>query len=714
MTPFEKFTGVKPDLSNIRVFGCKVFTLNEDESRSKLDARAIPGIFLGYAEQSKAYLVYQPQSDKLVRSRDVKFLEDQTWLPRLPTPTLDLKTHEDRGCEQAPPQHTNQEKDESSTTYTNNPESNKGEDESSPTQSSNTESNRGAEEQSHSTLDNTHSSMNKSPTFTRSGRLSKFPRIYEEYDMEEPLEEIYTITSNHNPLRIPKPTQAIRIPGWHAAMQKEINSMAKNGVYLLVPRTPEMRVVRSQWILKWKTSTDGPVEKARIVANGSSQTQGIDHQETYAPVVKSQTLRVAFSLAAARSYRIKQRDIATAYLNAALKEEVYMAEPLGFQTTGANGIPMVWKLLKSLYGLRQSGRNWNECLDEALLDFGMTRSKWDPCLYTINIEGKHLMLIIYVDDIMIFFDDDTLWDSFEKFLNSTFDNTDSDTEGSATILGINYNVDSQQGKIHLHQGNYIKQMLAIHNMQDCHQVTTPSVSRPLDDEASKPITNIKEHQQMFGSLSWLATTTRPDIAHAVSKIGQTMANPTNADHQAIKRVFRYLKGTMDLGPTYLRNQGEKSSTSVLIGYADADFAGALDRRSNSGFVFILNGSAISWISKRQGCVALSTTEAEYMSASTATQEAIFLRGILKDMGEEQLEPTLLYQDNQSTMALANNYATSNRSKHIDVKYHHIRESIATKQVRLEFISTKDMIADCLTKSVPAFNLKQATQVMFGK
>lgn len=232
-------------------------------------------------------------------------------------------------------------------------------------------------------------------------------------------------------------------------------------------------------------------------------------------------------------------------------------------------------------------------------------------------------------------------------------------------------------------------------MSESHPAPTPMVNGGDTDEYSPLFADITLYKSLVGSLLYTATYTRPDIAFAVAKAGQAFTAPTERDWKAAKRILRYLKGTMDYSLVY-----KSQDKPQLIGYSDADWAGdRCDRKSISGFVFTYGNSIISWASKKQQCVSLSSTEAEYVAGSMAAQEATYLRNLLAELHHRQEVATTLFQDNQSAIVLANDTVTTKRSKHIEIKYHYIRDCVERKLIMCQYINTRQMLADCMTKAV---------------
>jgi hypothetical protein len=265
------------------------------------------------------------------------------------------------------------------------------------------------------------------------------------------------------------------------------------------------------------------------------------------------------------------------------------------------------------------------------------------------------------------------------------------------------------GIVKIDQEKYLKEVLARFGMEECKPVSTPAVDTAKEEDPSQPA-NKQEYMCMVGSLIYLSVVTRPDIAYAVGRAGQAMANPTQADLVSVKRILRYLQATREIAITYSR-----SGNARLEGYTDSDWAGDKGtRRSTSGYVFTLAGAAISWASKCQQTVALSSCEAEYIAASSAAQEVVYLRTLLHGLKHEQEGPTVLHQDNQGAIAIGKDFVSNRRTKHIDIRYHYIRERVEKGDIELKYLSTEEMIADCLTKPVGKQILDRAMIQLFGK
>jgi hypothetical protein len=305
-------------------------------------------------------------------------------------------------------------------------------------------------------------------------------------------------------------------------------------------------------------------------------------------------------------------------------------------------------------------------------------------------------MLIWVDDVIIFgndvkFTNQTIAELMKRYQATDYGQPDQ-------IIGIGIHVDAQSGTIKLSQAKYIDKILRQHKMEDCKPVATPiDPSVKLQKANGAPDPKIQSgYAAAVGSLMFLAIATRPDIAYAVQSLSQFSANPTPEHWSAIKRVFRYLQGTRDLGLTY----GGGDFTTQFAAYSDADWGADInDRKSISGYVYLLSGGAISWSSKKQPTTALSSTEAEYMAATHATRHAIWLRQLLAELGFSQPGTSAIYGDNQSSIALTRDAQYHARTKHIDIRHHFIREHVDAGDIELVYCPTEDNMADILTKGL---------------
>eukprot|EP00873_Tetraselmis_striata_P007785 jgi/Tetstr1/428049/TSEL_018105.t1 len=363
----------------------------------------------------------------------------------------------------------------------------------------------------------------------------------------------------------------------------------------------------------------------------------------------------------------------------------------------------------SLYGLKQSPRNWHNTLHKFLVCYGFQQLTSDPGAYVYWQGGQLIcILVVYVDD-MIFAFKDAVWAAdFKTALGARFDIKDLGV--CAWALGMAVERDWDNATLKVHQAKYIDDMLHKFNLADAYAVSTPAEVGADVPGTNKPLAAEMPYQALVGSLLYAMVATRPDIAEAVSKLCRVMAKPEERHWQATKRVLRYLKGTNILGLTF---SGGKAD-GLLHGYCDADWAGDVASRcSTTGFVFMLCGAAVSWKSQLQATVALSTAEAEYMALCGAVCEALFLRELLRKLCCAQSEATVIFEDNQSCIALTRNPMTHGRSKHIAIKYHFTREKVLSGEVAIEYCPTAQMVADALTKALGRLKHAEFAMQMLG-
>jgi hypothetical protein len=484
------------------------------------------------------------------------------------------------------------------------------------------------------------------------------------------------------------------------AMTSEYESLLRSGTWELVPLPSGRKKIGCRFVYAAKSDENGILIKfkARLVAQGFRQVEGIDYNETFAPVTRLTTIRTMCALAAHQDLHLQQMDVKTAFLNGDLEEEVYMAQPEGFVEYGKE--ELVCRLKRSIYGLKQSPRMWYTKLDAFLTSIGMTRSHSDHSLYTKSQDDKFLAVAVYVDDLVICSNDLQELNSFKFSMSNRFEMKD--LGDLRHILGIRVTRNKKEGTIHLDQKTYIQDILARFNMTECKQTVTPMEANAKLTKALCPTTEKEKlemrsvpYRQLIGSLMYAMTCTRPDIAYSVSKLSRFLCNPGNSHWQAAKRVLRYLKGTPTHGITYRRGHGRP----ILVGYADADHAMGCSAKSTSGYVFLSGGAAISWRSKLQSIVALSTAEAEYVSLAEASSECVWLRKLLEDLNAPQTHATTIHEDNQSCIALTKNDEFHFRTKHIAVKYHFTRSLIENNSLKVTYCSTDKMLADNFTKSL---------------
>lgn len=674
-TPEGIWTGSEIDLSGMRIFGSPVMVHVPKQRRRKWDSKSTKMLFIGYGENVKGYRCIDSSTGRIVYSRDVVFMESNVEvIGSVPIDIDDIVSVGEK----------NDAETESDDDYP---------DADDPPNAS--EQQAEPDEQNAS---NTSEASNAPYAPGASGlegqaprRSSRIPRPidfgrYGYVSYAAMIDE-----TNVDPNTVEEALSCADEPNWKAAMDSELQSLDENNTWTLVDLPSGRKAIRNKWVFKTKRDGEGNIvrHKARLVAKGCSQKYGIDYTETYSPVVRYTSIRYLIALAVKLGLHIDQMDAVTAFLQGDLNEEIYMMQPEG-RTDGTN---RVCKLNKSMYGLKQSGRQWNKKLEKTLRSFGLQKSKVDPCVYFTK--DKRLIIAIYVDDILVFWKDATIRDRLKAALCGAFHMKDMGTAKQCVGLNITYD---GSGGIYLDQSKYARDILARFGMADCKPAKTPSdpnqkLSMDMYGDGNEE-DSVIPYQEAVGSLLYLVQGTRPDIAFAVNDVSRFNNKHGKAHWTAVKRIFRYIQGSIDMKLCFF-------NSDEMTGYTDADWASDVDkRRSCTGFVFTMSGGAISWNSKRQDTVALSSTEAEYMALSSATQEAIWLKEFGKELDSTLEKQTIVIAcDNQSAIKLAETDGFRARSKHIDVRHHHIRDRIENGTIEVRYLPTEEMVADSLTKAV---------------
>lgn len=740
-TPYEIWYGRKPDLTQLRVFGCKAMSHVPKANRTKFKPKSIECTMVGYSEKSKAYRLYDKSKCRIVLSRDVIFIENQFANDEVIDfsnlsnhfPIFDSEADESNATISTVAQNDCDGPINANENQANDFALNEG-DFGDQNESSKEENLTADDSQStnnsvdHATADNyddfvdaegsampansTVISISDDDTLANASpdpiaaapaepenRYNGLPYRQAAKKCIDSLKNIsFAVVSAEvgDPTSVQAAMSRSDANMWRDAMDDEHKSLIENETWQLVNLPPNRRPIDCKWVFKTKRDTNGNVSryKARLVIKGCAQRKGIDYEETYAPVVRYTSIRYLMSIAAKFDLQIDQMDAVTAFLHGKLDEDIFMLQPQGY----SDGTSKVCHLRKSLYGLKQASHVWNAKLNAALLDFGLTRSKQDPCIYYKRNGRKLLVVAIYVDDMLLLSNDTELKSELKIKLSSTFRMKDL---GQATsVLGMNVTRDVKNGTIAIDQSNYIKEILARFGLADCNPVSSPmdvnvklsSQMCPKNNEERQQMERIP-YQEAVGSLMHTIQVSRPDICYAVSVVSRYNNNPGNSHWLAVKRIFRYLKGSIDRKLVF-----NGKGNGDIVGFCDADWAGDLDhRKSTTGYVFKMNDAAISWNSRKQQTVAISTTEAEYMSLAAAAQEAIWLRKLNHEIVGGSNRTIEIHCDNKSAIQLASTAMYHPRTKHIDVKYHFIREQIEMKSIAVKYVGTDDQIADVFTK-----------------
>ena len=505
---------------------------------------------------------------------------------------------------------------------------------------------------------------------------------------------------------------------WTDAMQKEMDSCAEKQVWSYVKRSDLPRganILPAKWVYKIKTDENGAVIqfKARITPKGFRQKEGQDYFEVYARTGMYKSMRIGLSLAAKWDYEVDQLDVPTAFLNADVQEDIFMEIPEGFRDGRED---MVCKVHKSLYGLKQAPRNWYLLVSDFLKASGFRATVSDPCLFFCrSSSGRLILVFLFVDDFQVYYhrDDTADWDLIKAKLVDRFQTKD--MGASKWILGMRIQRNRVARTITLDQELYVTKALEKYGLAECKVAETPEAVGACDQQSNEKPLGPSEHQrymEIVGTLMYAAISTRLDIAHAVHYLASHMLAPTQLHVRAAERVLRYLAGTRGVGLSFgakagatamgdSRGHGERQQLDVCA-FADADWAGdKLDRKSITGWVAKLNGDPISWSSKKQRTVALSTCEAELYAEAAAIQEVLWLRGLMKELRLQSNTGSVVHGDNQAAIAVTKNGIRSDRTKHVDIKYHFVTESVEQGEVVLKWVPTTEQQADIFTKALGA-------------
>ena len=700
-TPYEAWYERKPSVDHLKTFGCVCYSHIPKDERRKLDFKAREAIFLGYGTTVKGYRLYDPKTKRIFYSRDVIFDESKFKSSRNDPKKVEGAGEKVEGAgekvegaaekvEGAAEEIEDEiDIDEDAAKVTKDDVELSINEDAAKVTDNPVETTARANEKTENIQDKNENNENP----RRSSRESKPKTYFGEWA------NVTTLSTTQEPSTVKQALSSNESKQWKAAMTSEIKSLQDNQVWDLVELPKGRRTVSCKWIFKKKLDADGNVEryKSRLVARGFTQKPGIDYDETFSPVVRFESIRTVIAVAAKNSLNLHQMDVKTAFLNGELEEDIYMQQPEGFVEKGKENY--VCKLNRSLYGLKQAARCWNTALDNQLKAMKFSQCTSDPCIYLQEIEGTLFILAVYVDDIILGGACESLIKSIKAALSSRFAVTDMGKLHHFLGVKVVQNV----GNIWIGQAAYCKDLLVRFRMDQSNSTETPmDVScRLLKSEADDESCSKEMYQSAVGSLLYLSTRTRPDISFAVGNVARFNAQPNSTHWSAVKRILRYIKGTTNLGLLYVKGDG------VLVGYSDADWAGDHnDRKSTSGYVFQLSGAAVSWRSKKQSCVALSTAEAEYVALSSATQEAIWMKQLVSSILQERSEkPIVVYEDNKSAICMTKHQQFHGRSKHIDIRHHFVREKVAANEVEVRYCKSVDMIADILTKplSAPKFN-----------
>ena len=688
VSPYEALFQSTPNYSRLRVFGCLCYPWLRPYSQHKLSPRSTPCVFLGYSLTQSAYICYDFSSSKFFVSRHVEFHENEfpfnSFLSSTDNshessssvvhPISTARVYREPLIISSPPSL-----DPSPTTTEQVPSDNgsspSGNTNSTPQETSNVVENIVA-----ATPVPTVAPNNDHQLVTRAKNNIKKPNPK---------------FANNIHLTEVEPTshvQALKDERWRRAMGAEFDSIVRNGTFTLVDPSMASNVVGNRWIFVIKRKADGTIDrfKARLVAKGFHQRPGIDFQETFSPVIKHVTIRVVLGLAARKNWVLRQLDVNNAFLQGKLTEEVYMSQPPGF--IDKDKPHHVCRLHKAIYGLKQAPRAWYNELRDFLLSNGFVNSLADASVFYFHMGDVLIYMLVYVDDIVFTGNNAKAIDRFIQVLSNRF--SLKDMGALSYFLGLE--VTRSSAGIRLNQRKYTTDILSKYHMLGAKPVPTPmasSTSLTMFDGVKLP--DPMEYRAAVGSLQYLAFT-RPDIGFAVNRLSQFMHSPTTVHWEAVKRVLRYLAGTVDHGLWF-----SAKASLELSAYSDADWGGDKDDYSSTGaYIVYLGSHPISWSSKKQKGVSRSSTEAEYRAVTEAASEVKWVISLLSELGVQLPTIPKVYCDNIGATYLCANPVFHSRMKHLALDYHFVRELIQAGVLRVLHVNSIDQLADGLTKPLP--------------
>ena len=584
-TPYEKWYSLKPDLSNIKIFGADAFVFVPDEKRTKLDKKSEKLKLIGYSEESKAYRLLNELTCKITISRHVKFIENLKQINKIDISEDTVKDNEN---------------DEGEFVINLN---------------DGTNVNNATEENIGESDDDEGEENEKNISLMIESEPQNYEKMLKTNDCDK----------------------------WIQAMEEEMNCMYKNDVWELVPKKSDMKIVSNRWIYKIKKNPGeiNNIYRARLVAKGYTQVYGEDYEQTFAPVVQQATFRTLLTISGNKNYTVNHFDVKTAFLNGILEENVYMNQPEGFIKTGYENY--VCKLKKALYGLKQAARSWNTKLSNFLIEIGYEVSAADNCLF-LKIKGDLVIyVLVYVDDLIVSSNKIEEITALHTSLNDEFEMKN--LGRIQHYLGIEI-VRDEFGIFYLNQKNYIEKLLDNFGLKDAKISNIPMDTgyfKNINDGIV--FKDNKVFRKAIGSLLYLCVNTRPDISSSVIILSRRVEKPYRSDWTEVKRILRYLKGTANESLKF----GCMSFDEKLIGFSDADWAGdSSDRKSTSGYIIQLSGSTIDWKCQKQSSVSLSSCESEYIALTEVCKQLIWFKQLLTDM-RIKIKKIKVFEDNQSVL-----------------------------------------------------------------
>ncbi|KAJ9546718.1 hypothetical protein OSB04_019261 [Centaurea solstitialis] len=712
-TAYELIRGRKPNIEYFHIFGCNCYIKNDRDALGKFDAKVDNGFLVGYSTISKAYRVFNKRRQTIEETSHVKFNETNPFSSSSPSDNNDV----DQWANSYFQVPENEAPDTNITTAgTPSPIPDGFEDipeiPQDPPAYSTIPISQVAPTTSPEDIPSSSESPESAPLVADPPQLDAVAkessstvaaeplqnvpqppalRWTRDHPVDEVLGDASTGASNHclfvcflSEIEPSKIEEALADPFWVLAMQEELVEFQRNLVWTIVHKPSSKTIIGLKWVFRNKLDENGIVirNKARLIAQGYRQEEGIDYDETFAPVARLEAIRLFLAYAAHMKFQVFQMDVKSAFLNGKLTEEVYVAQPPGF--TDPKHPIHVYKLNKALYGLKQAPRAWYETLSTYLIKKGFTCGKIDSTLFVKSYKDLVFFAQIYVDDIIFGSTKAKLCKKFEALMQAEYKMS---MMGELTyFLGLQ--VKQSEKGIFISQGKYVREMLTKFELTTCSAMKTPMVPPlKLDRDSEGKSVDVTLYRGMIGSLFYL-TASLPDIMYATCLCARYQADPKESHMKAVKRIFGYLKETPNLGFCYPGDSGF-DLTAFLDSYK-------IDRKSTTGGCQLLGGKLVSCTSKKQNSVSTSTAEAEYVAASSCCAQDYWFK----------LSKIPIYCDNTSAIAIANNPVLHSKTKHIEIRYHFIRDHVMNGDVELHFIPIEYQLADLFTKPLDEKRFKQ--------
>ena len=732
-TPYEAIHGKKPHLGGIQEFGAAAYV--KDLKAGKLDARAKLGRFVGYDSESKGYRIYWPGKRSVTVEHNVVFNED------------DVRTGDSTISISGGIQSEGEKESEKVIQYPENKAETEQENDDQPVKEPSDEvqdPNTSSTIPFPSVPDKTNevedeNAGEESPQqYGRGQRPRKQKGAYKEINegltaaiahFEDPIDDGDMSNSPYEDVDCfhdlslvgshssdPKTLdEALRGPNsnhWQKALEYEINQLEKLNTWQVEDLPAGHTAIPCSEVVKVKRGPKGEVQsyRVRIVAGGHRQVEGVNYTETFSAAAKMPTVRAVLANAAHQDWEIEHVDVKSAYLNAPLKETIYMKAPRGVLKPGQEG--KVLRLKKGLYGLKQAGRGWYLEMSRVFVkELGFTRSAIDHSVFYRRDGEAHVIVAVATDDMAVTSKRAVDAEKFKSDIRKFWEITD---HGPIKwFLGFEIKRDREARTLAINQHAYIESMVEKFRLTSAKPVSTPmepGAQFSIDQSPSTLNQTARMHgvpySEAIGSVLWPVVVSRPDAAYAVGILSQFIQNPGPAHWEGLKRVINYLGSTKDLWLTF----GGRKET-LVEGYCDADWAGQKHRHSISGFSFHYGVGAISWSSKKQNIVALSSTEAEYVAQTHAAKEAMWLRSFVSEIRGGAEGALTILCDNQGAIALAKDNKYHARTKHIDLRYHFIREAVEDGKIKVKYIPTDDNVSDIFTKALPKPKFQRLVELL---